>query len=97
MKKKVNIAEIFPKHIFWEYDRKKLDIDFDKNIIIPRALYYTKEDSFEQDISKLEEYYSTDEIIYHLKNTKEKISNRVCRIVAERYSIPVFYRFSLNK
>ena len=97
VKKKINIAEIFPKHLFCEYKRENLDIDRDKGIIIPRALYFSNEESVEDDISKLEKFYSLADIIYYQKNTKETISNEVCEMVAKRYSVPVFYRFSIKK
>ena len=33
-------------------------------------------------IEKLELYYSKEDILYHLQNTKERISNKVCELVA---------------
>lgn len=72
---------------------ENLDTRRDKDIIIPRALYMTNQNSFNSDILKLENLYSPSQIIEQLKNTKELISNEVCEMVAKRYSIPVFHRF----
>lgn len=47
MNKSVNIASIFPKHLFWDMDYNKLNLSRDKEIIIPRALYATTPDTFE--------------------------------------------------
>jgi hypothetical protein len=55
MKNKVNIATIFPKHLFWDMDYDKLNLEKDKAIIIPRAMYATTPDTFEQDIKRLEQ------------------------------------------
>lgn len=54
MKQSVNIATIFPKHLFWDMDYSKLNLSKDKSIIIPRALYATTPETFETDILKLE-------------------------------------------
>ena len=94
MKQKVNIAEIFPKYLFWDMDHSKLDLVKDKAIIIPRALYATTADTFETDIVILEELYSPSDIVKYLKLTSEKISNKVCKSVSERYAIPEFQRFA---
>ena len=94
MKHKENIADIFPKHLFWDMDHSKLDLKKDKDIIIPRALYATTSESFYNDISKLERFYTTDQIVTELKNTKEHISNHVCLMVSNRYHIHTFLRFS---
>ena len=72
-----------------------LDIDRDQDIIIPRALYMTAPSTFHLDIDKLESLYTSDQIISVLKTTRELISNEVCELVANRYSIAVFRRFSL--
>ena len=65
------------------------------DIIIPRAMYATVPDTFEADIEKLELYYSKEDILYHLQNTKERISNKVCELVAIRYGVEKFVRFKL--
>lgn len=72
----------------------QLEPQRDQDLIIPRALYMTNEKSFEDDISRLEIFYSSDEIVRNLKSTKERISNRVCEMVAQRYHIPPFHRYS---
>ncbi|MFD2888714.1 DUF6922 domain-containing protein [Chitinophaga cymbidii] len=94
MNKAINISSIFPKHLFWDVRLEQLDADRDQRLIIPRALYMTDEKSFNDDIAKLETIYSSDEIVRNLKSTKERISNRVCEMVAHRYHIPVFHRYS---
>jgi len=94
VKHKENIADIFPKHLFWDMDHSKLDLKKDKDIIIPRALYATTSESFNSDILKLERLYTNNQIVMELKSTKEHISNEVCLLVANRYHIPKFSRFS---
>lgn len=95
MKKQVNIATRFPKHLFWDMDASRLSVKRDKAIIIPRALFATTENSFEEDIQKLEKLYSPAEIVSILKATKEHISNEVCKLVAKRYHTKPFLRYSL--
>ena len=51
--------------------------------------------SFEKDIQNLEKLYSKNEITSILRNTKENISNEVCILVAKRYKIKPFFRYSL--
>lgn len=74
-------------------DFKKLSPQQDKDIIIPRAMYATTSDSFEEDIERLERLYTKKEILDHLKNTKELISNEVCTLVSKRYQTTPFVRF----
>jgi hypothetical protein len=95
VKQKVNIATIFPKHLFWDMDYNKLNLTKDKDIIIPRAMYATTPDTFEEDIKRLEQFYSPRIIVKYLKSTKENISNKVCINVAKRYNVEPFLRFSL--
>lgn len=90
-----SIEQVYPKHLFWDMDYSKLSFSKDKFIIIPRAFYATTPETFLNDVMKLEEIYSSDEIISCLKNTKELISNKVCELVAQRYNIPVFYRYKV--
>ena len=94
MNKANNISSIFPKHLFWDVKLELLDAERDQSLIIPRALYMTNEQTFNDDIAKLEMIYSSDEIVRNLKSTKEKISNRVCEMVADRYHVPLFHRYS---
>jgi hypothetical protein len=95
VKQSVNIATIFPKHLFWDMDHSKLNLSKDKDIIIPRALFATNEETFATDIIKLEQFYSKTIILKYLKTTKERISNEVCEMVAKRYNVKPFLRFSL--
>lgn len=95
MKHQVNIATIFPKHLFWDIDYNKLNLARDKDIIIPRAMYATTPDTFEVDIKRLEQLYPPSVIVKCLKNTKENISNKVCVSVAKRYNVEPFLRYSL--
>lgn len=95
MKQQVNIATIFPKHLFWDMDHSKLNLSKDAAIIIPRALFATTPETFETDILKLEELYSTKDIVKYLKATTENISNKVCVSVSKRYKVKPFLRFSL--
>lgn len=93
VKQNVNIQSIFPKYLFWDMDYNQLNLETDKDIIIPRAMYATTADSFEQDIYRLERIYSKKDILNYLKNTKELISNEVCALVSRRYNITPFSRF----
>ena len=95
MNKSVNMATIFPKHLFWDMDYNKLNLSKDKAIIIPRALFATTPETFETDILKLETLYSTKDIVKYLKLTTENISNKVCLSVAKRYNVKPFLRFAL--
>jgi len=74
-------------------DYSKLNLSKDKDIIIPRALFATNEETFETDILKLEQFYSKNTILKYLKTTKERISNEVCAMVTKRYNVPTFARF----
>lgn len=74
-------------------DYTKLNLNKDKDIIISRAMYATTADSFYKDIQRLEKLYSKDDILFHLKNTKELISNQVCLMVSKRYKSASFMRF----
>lgn len=76
-------------------DVNKLSVKKDKEVIIPRMLLTTNEKTFQEDIAAVEEVYTTNEIYSELKNTKEHISNQVCRMVATRYNKPTFLRFKL--
>jgi len=92
--KRQNIADIFPKHLFWDVDMSKLNPKRDKDLIIPRALFATTEDTFADDIKRLENLYSKSEILKTLKTTKERISNTICELVAKRYNAKPFFRFA---
>jgi len=89
------LLTFLPNHLFWDIDVNKLSIKSDKNTIIPRMLFSTTKDSFETEITILEKMYSKDEIIESLIHTKERISNEVCRLVADRYTIKPFKRYSI--
>lgn len=95
MKRKNKISALFPEYLFWDVNIDSLDPKKDKDFIIPRALYMTNKHSFEKDIEKLESIYPSTQIVKYLKNTKEKISNEVCELVAKRYSVPIFHRFKM--
>lgn len=42
MTRDAHINELFPKHLFWDVDMSCLDIDNDRDLIIPRALMATR-------------------------------------------------------
>ena len=74
MKQNVNIAAIFPKYLFWDMDYSKLNPTRDKDIIIPRAMYATTEDTFEDDIKKLDiELKAWGEPLTELLQNNEKV------------------------
>lgn len=91
--KTINIANTFPKQAFWDLDSSKLSLKEDKDIIIPRVLMTTNEETFSKDILTVESVYNANEIYSVLKDTKERISNSVCRLVAKRYKKPTFLRY----
>ena len=93
MKAQQRISDILPKYLFWDMNIDALDLKKDKDIIIPRALFATTPDTFSNDIKRLEKVYSKTEIVKELKYTKERISNKVCSMVSERYHILPFARF----
>lgn len=93
MKPPKNILDSFPKHLFWDVNPKALDLNKDIQFIIPRSLIATTKDTFDKDISKLETFYSQNQIIDALKSTKERISNTICAMIADRYNIQPFLRF----
>jgi hypothetical protein len=93
--KRINISNIFPKQAFWDMDSSKLSAQKDKAIIIPRVLMTTNEDTFSKDIELVESVYNTNEIYTTLKDTKERISNNVCRLISKRYNKPTFLRYNL--
>ena len=74
-------------------DMNKLSAKEDKDVIIPRMLLATNEKTFRKDIASVEKVYTANEIYAVLKNTKERISNQVCRMVAARYNKPTFLRY----
>ncbi len=76
-------------------DYSKLNLNTDLDNIISRAMYATTKETFDQDIKKLEQFYTKEQIIEQLRNTKELISNQVCILVSKRYKIEQFYRFKL--
>ncbi len=86
---------MFPEHLFWDMDMKRLNADRDKSIIIPRALFATTAVTFIHDISRLENIYHKNEILKTLRNTKERVSNTVCELVAKRYHTKSFARFTI--
>ncbi|MGZ3755303.1 MAG: DUF6922 domain-containing protein [Mucilaginibacter sp.] len=94
MTSEVQIDQLFPKHLFWDVDMSRLDIDKDRDLIIPRALIATTASTFATDIARLEALYSKAVIARELQTTKEKVSNQVCRLVARRYHVKQFLRFS---
>jgi len=93
MKITSNIANTLPKQVFWDMDSNKLSTKKDKEIIIPRAVLTTTKETFIKDITLLENTYSANDIYNTLKNTKERISNNVCKMVSERYNMPEFLRY----
>ena len=77
-------------------DTNKLSTQRDRAIIIPRVLMTTNEDTFSKDIELVESVYSANEIYTTLKDTKERISNNVCRLVSKRYNKPTFLRYDFS-
>lgn len=97
MKKRVDLAQIFPNYVFWDADLSGLDVWRDRGLIIPRALFATDENNFEENMIRLEQLYSRETILSVLQHTTELISNKVCEMVAIRYDVDQFYRFDPKK
>lgn len=93
MKSVTNIADVLSKDVFWDVNPSQLDVQQDKDLIIPRALLATTERTFTEDISRLEQLYNRTEIVRELRTTKERISNKVCMMVAQRYHVKHFSRY----
>jgi len=93
LKTKLAIADIATKKVFWDVDMNNLSLKKDKDFIIPRMLLATNEKTFRDDIAFVEKVYTPKEIYTVLKNTKERISNQVCKMVSERYGKPTFLRY----
>jgi hypothetical protein len=94
LKQRINISKVFPKQAFWDMDSNKLSATRDKDIIIPRVLMTTNEETFSKDILTVESVYEINEIYTTLKETKERISNTVCRMISKRYNKPPFLRYN---
>ncbi len=92
--RKVHIDRVFPKHLFWDVDMSTLDVEADRDLIIPRALMATTAETFSNDISRLEVIYPKAVIARELKATKERISDKVCLLVARRYHVKKFTRYA---
>lgn len=88
-----HISEYYGKQHFWDVRTELLEIDRDKAFIIPRALFYTSKETFEEDIEKLERIYLKEDILYFIQNTTEMIGNDVSIGVAKRYNAPVILRW----
>jgi hypothetical protein len=94
MKMRNTILKQFPAHLFWDIDISRLDVEKDKDLIIPRALFATTAATFDHDISRLELLYDKQQIVHTLRHTKERVSNTVCKLVANHYHVPRFFRYS---
>jgi hypothetical protein len=94
VKKSANISDILSKESFWDIKFDQLNADRDRALIVPRALYFTTPQTFDRDIERLEKIYDKTEILKELKSTKEPLSNKLLALVANRYHVPVFNRFT---
>ena len=95
MKQENHILNQFPKASFWDVDPAELDLKSDWDFIIPRALFLTTAATFKADISSLENIYSSQQILEALQSTRERVSNSVCLMVADRYHVAPFLRFRI--
>nr|WP_211357894.1 hypothetical protein [Bizionia gelidisalsuginis] len=77
-------------------DTNKLSAQRDKAIIILRVFMTTNKDTFSKDIELVETVYNANEIYNVPKETKERISNNVCKLVSKRYSKPAFLRYDFS-
>jgi len=73
---------------------EQLDAERDMAVIVPRALYFTTPKTFNNDIERLEKIYNKNEILRQLKTTKEPLSNKLMALVANRYHVAAFNRFT---
>jgi hypothetical protein len=88
------VDNLFPKHLFWDMDVATLDTTQDRDIIIPRALFATTAETFDRDITVLESIYPKIEIYRELGKTKERVSDKVCKLVSRRYKRKTISRFA---
>ena len=85
LKKQANIATHFPEHIFWDTDVSKLSIKRDKDFIIPRAMHFTSENTFDDDFKRLEKLYSKMEILESLEKADSiTIPNIALELASEK-------------
>ena len=89
----IRVDKVFPKHLFWDMDVAALDARQDKDIIIPRALFATTAETFDRDIRVLESIYPKIEIYRELGKTKERVSDKICKLVSRRYKRKTIFRF----
>ena len=75
-------------------DVAALDASQDKDVIIPRALFATTAETFDRDIRVLESIYPKIEIYRELGKTKERVSDKVCKLVSQRYKRKTISRFA---
>ncbi len=94
MRKKIDIT-ILPKEAFWDLDINSLSIIDDMELIIPRVLMATNKDNFSESIKLLERFYTRNEIYMVSRNTKERISNEVCKMISKRYGKKLFSRYKI--
>lgn len=69
----------------------QMDLVEDRDIIIPRALFFESE--FEKHVEILEKIYKEEEILSVLMKTRESISNSVFSKISRRYNSKPFKRF----
>ena len=75
-------------------DVAALDARQDRDIIIPRALFATTAETFDHDIRVLESIYPKVEIYRELGKTKERVSDKICKMVSRRYRRKTISRFA---
>lgn len=90
----IRIDSLLPKHLFWDMDVAALDANEDRDIIIPRALFATTAETFDRDIQVLESIYPKIEIYRELGKTKERVSDKVFKLVSQRYKRKTISRFA---
>ena len=76
MNKAIKISSVFPKHLFWDVKLEQLDAERDQDLIVPRALFMTDEESSIQDIEKLELIYSNVEFSKNRRPAFPALSRR---------------------
>ncbi len=90
LKRQPDFSKFFFKRYFWDTDMSRLHLEWDKDFIIVRGLL-GNEDSFEENISKLERFYSKNDIVQALRTTGELIDEKACFRLANRYGLEKFY------
>lgn len=83
----LNLAEM-PRVFFWDVDIESLDLKRDYFFIISRILSFTTVEFLCHNIEIIRTQFDIQIIQEVLENTTEIISDDICKLMSEMYSIP---------